>query len=677
MREGKVKLGDILRNGPSQILPPQINLNKSKPPVPFTDDPIEFIESKQYLGERLFPKQKEIVENFFSTDETSKRRFNELILIVGMRGGKSNLAGYIGSFCVNKLMKLGRDFKEYFKISKASTISIPVIANSEDQAEKTIFGYIKKLHFNFDYWKKLNQWLIDQEPLGAKNKFFNDNDGGGITYGYYDIEIRTVPATSDTLAGLTSYCTLFDEISRLRVSEGDIQGKSEKKSAQAIYYTLSRQIKTFKNEGNSIVVSSPMYEDDFGMQLLLKSGTIITGEIGQFTIPILAEKVPPNQKKKSRVGYHYATWEYNPNYTEEDFRDEKSESITAFKRDYMAIPPASIQPFFEDRVALRQAINPNRKHIVECDVEVIEKTRTDPTTGHVLDARQFITRKLTSCIQDKRTKRYICCDQGVKWDSFVLTIGHPEIVDMERGGQIQQFCKTVVDAILLWEPHRDGEVQVDFDNVESVILDITHHLLIDIVTYDRWQSTKPIQTLFDKNVNSQVLSITNTMYASFKKRVYQGLVDSVDVDSVITTRKNLLMEELVKLQLVRGTKIDHSSVGSKDIADCICRLDALVQMYEFEQFGDNRKAFKGGSVYLDPTDKAFNVNQAYTMLTNSATSRNGVWGNTEDNVGSTTRGKQSSGIWGRPGITRTKDVLSRKNHPAQDFFKQRGKESIK
>jgi hypothetical protein len=671
----KIKFGDILRNGPSQSLAPQINLNKTKPPVNFTDDPIEFIESKEYLGEKLFPKQKEIITEFFTTDsETQKRKFNELILIVGMRGGKSNLAGYVGSFCVNKLMKLGNkdDIKSHFKLSKASTISIPVIANSEDQAEKTIFGYLKKLHMNFDYWKKVNQWLIDQEPLGMKHNFFNANDSGGITYGFHDIEIRTVPSTSDTLAGLTSYCTLFDEISRLRVAGGDVQGKTEKKSAQAIYYTLSRQIKTFKNEGNSIVVSSPMYEDDFGMQLLLKSGKLVTGDMGQYTIPMLADKIPTNQKKKSRLSYHYATWEYNPNYVEADFNDEKNENMLAFKRDFMAIPPASIQPFFEDRIALKQAINPNRKHIVECETEVVAKHRTDPYNGEILDTREYIIRRVSDCLKDKLTKRYIVCDQGLKWDNFVLTIGHPEPIEVDRDGHKQVFCKTVVDAILIWEPHNNGSVQVDFNNVESVILEITKNLLIEIVTYDRWQSTKPIQSLFDQNVNSQTLSITNSMYQSFKKRLYAGLIDSVDVDSVIGKSKNLLMDELVKLQLMKGTKVDHTNSSSKDISDCICRLDALVQTYEYENYGESSKGMKGAGIVLDPNDKGFNVNQTYNTLRSEFAPSGGIWNNAEDEVTDAITSSHKN-IWGRQGVVRRgKDVASRKIHPAQEFFKQRG-----
>ena len=661
-----LSLGDIIRKGQTPSGGIQLNFNKTKPPVPFTNDPFEFIEGKQYLGEKLFPKQKEIIDRFFSRNEKGTRNFNELILLIGMRGGKSILAAFIGSFCANQLMSYGKEYKEHFRISKNSTVSIPIIANSEDQAEKTIFGYIKTIHLGNEFWKKINEWLRDMEPVGLHGSLFKE-ETGKLRYGYYDLNIGAVPATSDTLAGLTSYCTLFDEISRLKVSNsGDIHGKTEKKSAQAIYYTLARQTKTFKNEGNSIVVSSPMYEDDFGMQLLLKSGELVVGEAGKYSIPLLADKIPHNQKKKTRIGYHYATWEYNEELNESDFTEEKRESMSAFKRDYMALPPASIEPFFEDRTALVQCIHPTRPHIVECDTFVKEKHLRDSYTGEIIETRNYVAKKLVSCSNDKITKRFICCDQGYKFDNFVLGIAHPLLTEVTVGDHTQKFYKTIIDGIIIWEPMNNGDIKVDFGNVEEVILELTHYLYIDVVTYDRWQSIKPIQSLFEKNVNSKILSITNSMYESFKKRLYQGLVDSVDVRLEQRNIQNALMDELVKLQKLRGTKIDHTQSSSKDISDVVCRLDAMVQNYEYEHIGTGQSKMIGAAMKIDPTQDT--PNKVLQSLAEAQDDENSLWG-LKNGMKDVQVGRSGKSIWGRSGIKRTKNVSDRIQHPASDFFR--------
>ena len=66
-----------------------MNMGAGACPVRFTEDPIEYCESKEYLGIHLRPLQKAFILDLYSTDDKGHQKYEEGILVAGMRGGKS------------------------------------------------------------------------------------------------------------------------------------------------------------------------------------------------------------------------------------------------------------------------------------------------------------------------------------------------------------------------------------------------------------------------------------------------------------------------------------------------------------------------------------------------------------------------------------------------------------
>lgn len=63
-------------------------------PVKFTQDPMEFMESSEYMDLELRPVQKQVIEDLFmSFNDNGSPKYGEAVLICGMRGGKCNRKG--------------------------------------------------------------------------------------------------------------------------------------------------------------------------------------------------------------------------------------------------------------------------------------------------------------------------------------------------------------------------------------------------------------------------------------------------------------------------------------------------------------------------------------------------------------------------------------------------------
>ena len=96
-------------------------------------------------------------------------------------------------------------------------------------------------------------------------------------------------------------------------------------------------------------------------------------------------------------------------------------------------------------------------------------------------------------------------------------------------------------------------------------------------------------------------------------------------------------------------------------------------LQEYEEYGNNQNSMHGGLAYINPGEASHNANAVFSALDSTYGGRNSVWANPDDVAPQGSRvGPQSKSIWGRPGIKRTKDVMSRREHPAQHFFQQRG-----
>jgi hypothetical protein len=239
------------------------------------------------------------------------------------------------------------------------------------------------------------------------------------------------------------------------------------------------------------------------------------------------------------------------------------------------------------------------------------------------------------------TKFFICGDPGEKKDSFSLGMAHAEQIEMEitmpdGNKRIAHRYKTVMDFLIRWEPDKDKKLTVLFENVEDIVVQLNGLFLLQLVTYDQWQSTSSLQSFFKNGIPNQVLPINAGMYLNFKGRAHDGLIEYPQNEEFI----GAINDEMKKVMDVRG-KINKPEGGHKDRADVIVRLDYLVTQMELNELANDVVAMPKREDYTS-NDKY--VRSVYKAIERREKSEQGIWGGS--GRGSVQIQNKQGSIWG-------------------------------
>ena len=266
--------------------------------------PITFVKDPYFLGRKPYPKQEQIFTDFYANPKVMM-----LIIIAGMRGGKTRLAADIVCYEAFTLLTTPNIYEQY-GLEKDSKFYIFCVATSEDQAEDTIYAAVKSSMSNSPFFQKYGVECYANE----------------IRFGKHPVEIKAGLSSALALVGRTVKANVFDELDRLEKTEG-------KRSAELVYSSLSKSTTSFQFAGKNVVITSPLYTES-------KANT-------------LAEQNRDNPY--AQVYAPLPTWEMNPNlpFDGEFLQAKLKEDPITFWRDYGAIPQASVDRFFKDESILR------------------------------------------------------------------------------------------------------------------------------------------------------------------------------------------------------------------------------------------------------------------------------------------------------------------------------------
>lgn len=551
----------------------------------FANDIFEFIESPKYIGEEIFPMQKELLqEYYFTVDENKNRIYQEMVLISGMRSGKTKMAGWMAAYELHKLLEIlekGSTFAKYYKdrgvsIGIGQRIYIVVVAAALDQAEGTIFSAIKGLVENANWFVRFVKYLRSKKQYSADKfelRFFNA------------LHVKAEDSNSATQVGKTIHTLIFDEMSRMDVADSEIARKTQKASAQMVYQGLSKGTTTFKNDRNVIIISAPVFEDDYGMQMLLGSGKLTCCTETEDVIQTMSKKYP--LKINSRLGHHSTTFAFNPTIdrnTDSFILGVKHTSPLAYKRDYLALPPSGVNVFFDMPEKIDACITEFEKPMIKEINYQFEESVVD-VNGNTI--KRFYVGKSPEDIQSNNfTSYFMCCDAAVRKDNFAFGIGHGEwVVITDSSGKSVRKSKTVIDYLTMWKPDKQKGIEVNLDNVISFITVIKKHMHIQALTFDQWNADLFLQRMHSIGIVARQLPITMIMWEKLRERVNNGLlaiphtkhgtlIDPTQPEK--GTQYDLVIQEMKKLQLINGKEVNHAANFSKDIADVVARINYLV-----------------------------------------------------------------------------------------------------
>jgi hypothetical protein len=317
-----------------------------------------------------------------------------------------------------------------------------------------------------------------------------------------------------------------------------------------------------------IIGGSPMYELDFIEKKIkeaedLKSGVLARRRNtwdskhydwdGDFFYVDTVDRIILKEPTKEQMEHKDTLKIPNIPYIYRAFRA----NVTKALRDYGGRPSASINSFFETPKVMIERIN--------------EKRKQDPVNrdGTLADWVKPV---------DPNAFHAIHIDLALTGDACGFALGHYDGLD-EDGS-----VKVYIDLMMRIKGSQEAPIRLG--KVRDYIYALTDRgFNIDFITYDGFESADSKQTLESRGYRTDKLSVDRTMgpYLDFKEAIMTNRIDyycvvpndipieeRLNMDNDELTASEVFIKESMKLEEVKGKKIDHPPKGSKDVADAVC-----------------------------------------------------------------------------------------------------------
>lgn len=364
--------------------------------------------------------------------------FKELIIIAGRRASKSLMAALIAAYELYRILNLYNPQRFYGQVP-GTTIYVLHVAAEEKQAEQ-VQDYLKNFLHNSTWFDPYVENIKERE-IRFLTQFDKDNN-----YEKGTIRVYSLTSNSSSIAGRGAKVVILDEIARMM----DTTGRS---SGQQIYDALTPSVKTYKDEGKIINISSPRQEGGILYDLKEKS-----------------------QRIDSMICFEYASWELNQDLTEEDFADEFDKNPEMAQMEFGAKFGKTINRAFSwDKI----------DKIIQPGTSIRYRGERD---------RNYV----------------ICCDPATKSaERYGIAWLHAEMIDDDKFIFIDGL--KYYQAKIWKNKHGMRQVEeVDLDEADNFVIALVRDLkTIYGVFYDQGKSTASIQKLKKKGIRAKETTFTN------------------------------------------------------------------------------------------------------------------------------------------------------------------------
>lgn len=517
----------------------------------FEEEPVpldRFVVDPYFLGMKpLSPVQKLIAEKMtqiffkptlvrlYGEEEGSRiwdSTVNEVICQIGKGGGK-DWTLRISFARIIYLLHCLKDPLGYYNIGQGEYIDLLNIALNSDQAQLVFFDPLKNMLMASPYFQKAG--FI---AMSKKVEFLSR-----------PIRCLSGHSAAEGWEGYNLIAVALDEISAFKELESGESSKQQ--SAQAIYDMARLSIiSRFPDVGKLALLSFPRYKDDFIQRrynsvIAQKRTTKVKRQIGSVTIEWEEDDIIEYAEPKV-FAIRCPTFISNPTKRPEDFLADFIRDPVNTKARILCMPPETAEAFFRDQERLRACFHKHDENCTggpRCVIPPFDEEGRLPPTFADRDG----------------PPRFIHIDLGLKRDRSALCMVHCSgFMKSEIDGQIMPIIK--MDVLKYWEAPPDGEI--DFNDIRKFVFSLADRFDIALITLDRWNSQDTKNIFSARGLVTEYMTVKKDHYDTLSTSIYDGRLlayyDRVLVD-----------EELVKLQLIRGTKVDHPRTGYKDCSDAL------------------------------------------------------------------------------------------------------------
>lgn len=580
--------------------------------LPKSDNIIRFLLEPEFLNQPLYPRQLQIVLDFFAAycpycshtewlrnkvevdtppeeildrvtlykngicPKCGKTRYDaikagihinyaSLVLAVGQRSGKTSLLWMSAPAIIHEYLQIPNPAK-FMRQLEVTEFHATFVGVTSDECYKNVWSPMDNI-FTWSPWYRTYHQFLDEEGKRIGTELYKHLDTF-VAYSHKGIYASFSNGDFRKLRGKTRIISSIDEGAFLT-------GDKIMMNAWQAYDALNNSLSTIQTAVESILPRFPWAPSAYGLY------TSSTRSKQDFIMGMYKRS-----KRVSNIyGKKMATWEFNPNMPRncEFIRTKYMEDPVAAERDYASNPPFASDPFIR-RASQIIPIITKRPNTLTIDKIKITK---DSLGGKAL----YPTIK---CIPHN----FPCCvsiDGGWKKNSFAIAITHliPHPTDKDDA--------LIATSGLLEIQPMDG-IPISHNKVyEHVIKPIMETYNVVLFVTDNWQGVDFQSRVFtDFGIDATQYSLKYPDFESLRTRIHSEtwkipkldgeLKDILDMDKdmqELIFRKpisHLMIQLLVSKDT--GRQITKNQDAGEDFTDDLLRAAALgVAIVESEEYG--------------------------------------------------------------------------------------------
>ena len=464
--------------------------------------------------------------------------FNEIVMVMGRRAGKSLITAILLTWEVWKLLAMG-DPQAALHLPAGKKIGVLIFGTTRENAIRDLFGDVRALIEGAlcfaPYIEHVSQHMIRlYTPAQIANGARSRREHGQIVI----IASPTVPTAG---RGLALKFMAIDEVAYVDTGTTPV--------ASQLYTAATPAMMQFKGHACVVLPSTPaskaglLYEQ-------VRQATLIDTFTGKSQFP-------------DRLLIHLPSWA-----TYEGWQDAHLQPMWPVGPPFPKFHEAKMEQ--GERLDNYRLANPE-SFVTEIEAQwqsIRDAYFKEETVQRIFGPYQNRPLTQQACGQPKLVY-FAHCDPSVSGANFALTVGHTEQLEGER--------HIVTDLIRVWRPRDFLNHVINYIEIEKELLSVIERFRLKSLTFDKYNSSFLIDRLREKTrklgIGTQIRSVDTThdnkfeRYELLKTLANQGLVHAPPHD---------LAEDETRFLKISGTTIGHPTTGPVTTDDCIDAISHLV-----------------------------------------------------------------------------------------------------
>ena len=400
---------------------------------------------------------------------TKRYKFEELVLVLGRRSGKSFLVSAMALYELYRLISMGHPQARY-GLMEFDEIVLLNVARNEEQAKKAIFSKIKQTVLASPFFAP---YIGKDTEL--EMRFYTEHDREENVRRAEDkinpfagsLVLRCGSSNASGLVGLTCWTIIMDEVAAMAGDNPD-SGVD-----YGLYDDLKPSLATFGKDGKMMLLSNPK------------------GPIG-----LLYDLHENRQEDPTTLVMRLPTWLTNPNIDKEWLDGQKRKDPQEFQMQYGAeFGASSSDPMF-----------------MSDDIDKMFKSQN------------MVKRKE---MPDGLFEYFCHIDPARTSDYYALVIAHTETMYGTIGPDHTPLKRVVIDHIHFWNPLTRNQ-PVKEKEVEDYVIDLHRRFRFKQVSIDHWNSQSSVIKLQSYGVPI----IERQFNKEYKEKIYTELAQLIRDDRI-------------------------------------------------------------------------------------------------------------------------------------------------